>query len=233
MSASQVRAPQAAVSRTSAIGLLGGTFDPVHVGHLAVATAVENHFRLDRLYFIPSSRPPHKPKSELAPFLHRYAMVALACTDHPKFLLSLAESDSDRDVRTVFYSVDTVKYFKQRLRRQGDRLYFIVGVDAFLELPTWKNYEALLESCDFIVASRPGFRLDMLQLVIPPELMARRPSKDPNTIALRRTVVHLLPAVSCDVSSTEIRQRIARELPIGGLVPANVEEYILKQALYR
>ncbi len=94
-------------------------------------------------------------------------------------------------------------------------------------------YEALLESCDFIIASRPGFRLDTLRLVIPPELLSRVASPDPNTIALRKTRVHLLSTVASHVSSTEIRQRLKHGQSIHGLVPPRVEEYILHQALYR
>jgi len=112
-------------------------------------------------------------------------------------------------------------------------LYFIVGADQFLEIPTWKNYEALLDSCNFIVASRPGFRLDALRLVIPPEKLGRTATQDPHKIVLRKTVVHLLTTVASHVSSTEIRHRLERHQTIHGLVPAPVEAYILGQALYR
>ncbi|MGC1128055.1 MAG: hypothetical protein WA875_00700, partial [Candidatus Acidiferrales bacterium] len=108
-----------------------------------------------------------------------------------------------------------------------------LGADQFLEIPTWRNYEALLDSCDFIIASRPGFRLDALRLVIPPDRLARTSSSDPNKIELRKSVVHLLTTVSSHVSSTEVRLRLERKQPIHGLVPARVEEYILGQALYR
>jgi nicotinate-nucleotide adenylyltransferase len=108
-----------------------------------------------------------------------------------------------------------------------------VGADQFLEIPTWKNYETLLDCCDFIIASRPGFRLDALRLVIPPEKLGRTKSDDPHKIALRKSVVHLMTTVSSHISSTEIRQRLDRRQSIHGLVPAPVEEYIVGQALYR
>jgi len=108
-----------------------------------------------------------------------------------------------------------------------------VGADQFLEIPTWKNYEALLDSCDFIIASRPGFRLDALRLVLPPEKMGRTPSNDPSKIVLRKSVVHLLTTVSSHISSTEVRNRLDRRQDIHGLVPEAVEEYIRGQALYR
>jgi len=213
------------------IALFGGTFDPIHAGHLAVAQAADRRFHLDSVYFIPSSRPPHKSKSALAPFVHRYAMVALACADHPKFRPSLAEAPVDGATPHVYYSVDTVRRFHRE--HPDDQLFFILGADQFLEIPTWRHYEALLDSCDFIIASRPGFRIEALRLVIPPEKLGRTASSDPNKIQLRKSVVNLLTTVSSHVSSTETRERLARGQSIHGLVPPRVEEYILGQALYR
>ena len=109
----------------------------------------------------------------------------------------------------------------------------MLGADQFLEIPTWKNYESLLDACDFIIASRPGFRLDALRLVIPPEKLGRTSSPDAHKIALRKTEIHLLTTVASHVSSTEVRERLKRKQSIHGLVPARVEEYILGQALYR
>ena len=213
------------------IAIFGGTFDPIHTGHLAVAQAADRRFHLDAIYFVPSSRPPHKSKAGLTPFVHRYAMVALACADHAKFRPSLAEAPTDGATPHVFYSVDTVRKFHRE--HPDDQIFFILGADQFLEIPTWRHYEALLDSCDFIIASRPGFRIDALRLVIPPEKLGRTASSDPNKIQLRKTVVNLLTTVSSHVSSTEARERLARGQPVHGLVPPRVEEYILGQALYR
>ncbi|HEY6442106.1 MAG TPA: nicotinate-nucleotide adenylyltransferase [Candidatus Acidoferrales bacterium] len=212
------------------VALFGGTFDPVHAGHIAVAQAAQRRFHLDAIYFIPSSRPPHKSRLELLPFVHRYAMVALACMEHPHFVPSLAEAPPP-GAPHVFYTIDTVRRFHRE--HPEDHLYFIVGADQFLELPTWKNYESLLDSSDFIIASRPGFRLDALRLVIPPEKLARTAAADGHKVALRKSTVHMLATVASHVSSTEIRERLRRKQAIHGLVPARVEEYILKQALYR
>lgn len=131
----------------------------------------------------------------------------------------------------VFYTIDTVRRYHRE--HPEDHVYFIVGADQFLEIPTWKNYESLLDACDFIIASRPGFRLDALRLVIPPEKFGRSAAPDPNKIVLRKSAVHLLTTVASHVSSTEVRERLARKQGIHGLVPARVEEYILGQALYR
>ena len=213
------------------VALFGGTFDPIHAGHVAVAQAAQKRFHLDAVYFIPSSRPPHKAKPTLTLFVHRYAMVALGCADHSGFFPSLAEAPMDGAPPHVFYSIDTVRRFRRE--HPEDHLYFILGADQFLEIPTWKSYESLLDSCDFIIASRPGFRLDALRLVIPPEKLGRSTGHDTNRIVLRKSVVHLLTTVSSHVSSTEIRNRLSRHQAIHGLVPARVEEYIRGQALYR
>ena len=218
-----------------AVALFGGTFDPIHAGHIAVAQAAQRRFHLDAIHFIPSARPPHKTKMALTPFLHRYAMVALACADHATFVPSVAEAEMDGAAPRVFYTIDTVRRFRRE--HPDDHLYFIVGADQSLELPTWKNYEALLDCCDFIIASRPGFKLDALRLVIPPEKLEtdnmRENAPNPNKIALRKSAIYMLTTVSSHVSSTEIRNRLDAEKNIHGLVPPRVEEYILGQALYR
>ncbi len=223
--------PHRGHSHRRSIALFGGTFDPIHTGHIAIANAAQRRFHLDAIHFIPSSRPPHKSLRSLAPFTHRYAMVALACTDHPGYIPSLAEAPADGAASHVFYSIDTVKKFRRE--HPDDHLFFILGADQFLEIPTWRSYEALLDCCDFIIAHRPGFRLDALRLVIPPEKLNRTTSPDPETIALRKTKVHLLSTVTSHVSSTEVRQRLEKHQSIHGLVPARVEAYIQGQALYR
>ncbi|MGD0906854.1 MAG: nicotinate-nucleotide adenylyltransferase [Candidatus Acidiferrales bacterium] len=223
--------------RERRIALFGGTFDPIHIGHLAVARAAERRFHLDETHFIPTGRPPHKHRRGMASYADRYAMVALACADHPRFIASLAESGAGHSGREIFYSIETVRHFKQKYHGQGVRLYFLLGADSFLHIPTWKDYESLLDLCDFIVASRPGFQSDALRLVIPPELFARpgsaHASLDPRAIVLRRTTIYLLDTVSSHVSATEVRHRLDTHESIHGLVPPRVEEYITKQALYR
>ncbi|HEV8383392.1 MAG TPA: nicotinate-nucleotide adenylyltransferase [Candidatus Acidoferrales bacterium] len=226
----------AAAHRASAhprkIGLYGGSFDPVHVGHLAVTRAAQRRFHLDEIHFIVAGRPPHKRKQDAAPFPHRFAMAALACADHAHFLPSLAEAGVDFSGARVHYSIDTVRHFRHRLHHADDRIFFILGVDSFLEIPTWRDYEALLGACDFIVVSRPGFRMEPLRLVIPPELLKHGASKSSSVIHLRKTDVHLLDSVRSHVSSTEIRRRRHRGQSIHGLVPVRVEDYSLRQGLY-
>jgi nicotinate-nucleotide adenylyltransferase len=231
----RVKSQRRAAAAGRRIGLFGGTFDPIHLGHLAVARAAERRFHLDRVIFIPVGHPPHKPASELPPFEHRFAMVALACAGYPRFVVSLAESGYDGAEPRVCYSVDTVRLFREQFKLPGDHLYFIVGADSFLDLPAWRDYETLLDLCDFAVASRPGFRTDTLRQVIPERLLP--PSSvvapDSRAIALLHTTVHLLNSVESRVSATEVRHRLERGRGIHGLVPPKVEEYIIKQALYR
>ena len=219
------------------IAIFGGSFDPIHNGHLSVARAADRRFNFDELHFIPASRPPHKLKQHLAPFPHRFAMVSLASTEHPHFVPSLAEAGEDFSGTQLHYSVDTVRYFRHVYH--GDRLFFMIGADAFLDIPMWKEYETLLTLCDFIIANRPGIRTEALRLVIPPDLMARADEKkeeDPPSqvvAQLHRTSVYLLENVSSEVSATDIRRRQQRGQSIHGLVSARVEEYILKQGLYK
>jgi nicotinate-nucleotide adenylyltransferase len=222
------------------IALFGGSFDPIHCGHLGVARAADRRFNFDEIHFIPSSRPPHKLKQHLAPFPHRFAMVALACTEHPHFVPSLAEAGENFSGTQLHYSVDTVRYFRHVYHGDGDRIFFMIGADAFLDIPMWKEYETLLGLCDFIIANRPGIRPEALRLVIPPDLTAPRGRKEmeaapPSQVVadLRGTTVYLLENVSNDVSATEIRRRAQRGQSIHGLVSSRVEEYILKQGLYR
>jgi nicotinate-nucleotide adenylyltransferase len=230
-------------SRARSVAIFGGSFDPVHVGHLAAARAAQRRFHLDEVHFVVSGRHPFAAKKEQAAFPHRYAMVALACAEHPHFVPSLAEAGEDASGLHVHYSFETARRFRQQLRRSDDRLYFITGADSFLEIPMWKNYETLLDTCDFIVLSRPGYKLDPLRLVIPPDLLRRaRPGRGPQrepfhphgteAIRLRRTSVFLFDGLRSSVSSTEIRRRRRRGESIHGLVPVRVEEYILRQALY-
>ena len=213
------------------IALFGGTFDPIHSGHVRAAKAAARKFRLDRILFVPSGRPPHKVKDRLTPFPHRYAMVTLACAEDPRFVASLLESPT-WDARPR-YSVDTVRAAKRRLG-WGDELFFLIGVDAFLDLPQWKDYRRLLDSVNFIVVSRPGFDLAEIAKTIPSDLLGKPPRRKPlNTLRMRSTSLQLLEGIDVAIASRDIREAIAAGRPVTGLVPPLVEEYIRKEGLYR
>jgi nicotinate-nucleotide adenylyltransferase len=231
---SEPRRPPRAAARK--IALFGGTFDPIHEGHLAVARAAVRRFRFDELHFIPAAHPPHKPSTELLPFAHRFAMVALACATERRFVPSLAEANSNGSAAGASYTVDTVRRFQREICRPGDQLFFLLGADSFLEIGTWKEYETLLGLCDFVVASRPGFSGQSLRKVIPQRLIAKNSAGarvERNAIPLTRTTVYLLDTVASRVSATAVRRRLDTGRNVHGLVPRAVEDYIKKQALYR
>lgn len=215
-------------TRISRIGLFGGTFDPIHNGHLRVARAAGRRFDLDCLYFIPCGLPPHKRSSHLTPFPHRFAMVALACAalrQHerrtPVYLPSLLEAGPDGLGRRRIYSVETVR----RVRGQmGSRvqLYFIIGADSFLYLRTWRNLRGLLRLCQIIVASRPGFDLERGLRALPH--------------GANRNRIHFLRDVAVPISATEIRRQVRRHGASRALrrrVPPAVARYIERMGLYR
>ena len=213
------------------IAIFGGTFDPIHTGHLRAAKAAARRFRLDRILFIPSGTPPHKVHDRLTPFLHRYAMVALACGADRRFVPSLLEAPK-RDGRP-HYSIETVRRLKKSLGSR-DRIFFLIGADAFLDLPQWKQYRQLFSMVNFIVVSRPGFRSGKVWKTLPQELVPPRGRQGPSqAIRLRRTTVYVLTGVNSPVASHEIRKAVRAGRSVAGLVPPLVEQYISKEALYR
>jgi len=213
------------------IGLLGGTFNPIHLGHLRAAEEVQEKFSLDTVLFIPSYIPPHKLTTEMAAPEDRLAMVRLAVRGRPCF----AGSSIEIEARQTSYSIITLDKVKKAYPEA--RLFFIVGVDAFLEIETWKSYRDVLEQCRFIVVSRPGHHLDQAGKVLPEEyrdriLDARGPGRIDQRLILKHQVF-LVDIRALDISSTEIRRRIRRGQPIKGLVPEAVEEYIKNKKLYQ
>lgn len=216
------------------IALFGGTFDPIHVGHLRVARAAANRFSLDRILFVPSGSPPHKHRPRLTSFIHRYAMVSLACAGESRFVPSSVEAPHG----SPRFSVDTVQRIIRSLDA-NDHLFFLVGLDAFLDVPQWKQPSRLLDLVDFIVVSRPGFHWDAVMAAIPRSLLKesgdgrRLLRRGGGNLDLRRTRIHLLGGVNAPVSSSDIRVRFRTGRRATGLIPRLVEEYILKEGIYR
>ncbi len=213
------------------IALFGGTFDPVHIGHLGAARAAARLLRLDKVLFVPSAFPPHKLRHRLTSYEHRFGMVTLACAGEGGFVPSLLESPSSDGQPQ--YSVSTAGRVKRRLA-PADRLFFLLGADAFLDLPHWKAHDRLLEMVDFIVVSRPGFSIRDIRGVIPKGLL--RPLKSPKemkSFRLRQTDLHVIEDMHVLVAARDIRKMAAAGLSLAGLVPPLVEEYIRKEGLYR
>jgi len=211
-------------------GLFGGTFDPVHFGHLRCAQEIGELFSLDQIIFIPAYAPPHKDKSELTAYLHREAMIALAIEGNELFTLS----DVEARRKETSYSVDTVTHFMETFGPNCD-LHFIVGQDAFQEITLWKEWERLLALCHIVIMTRPGYTPQGLQGILPPEVAQRfiyRRDGDRydgptgNTVTFRHVTF-------LDISSTDIRRRIGEHRSIRYLVPEPVEYYIAEHKLYR
>ena len=213
------------------IALFGGTFDPIHAGHVQAARAAARKFRLDRVLLVPTGNPPHKYGDRLTSFPQRYGMVVLACAGDPRLIPSLLEAPTPEG--KPCYSIDTVRKVRRSLHK-SDRLFFLIGVDAFLELPYWKEYRRLLDSVDFIVVSRPGFDANEIRKVLPEMMTASGGAPNgPDTIRLRRSSLHVLRGVHMPVASHALRKAIGAGRSVTGFVPPLVEEYILKEGLYR
>ena len=194
------------------LGVMGGTFDPIHLGHLAVAEEAREVLALDRILFVPAGQPPHKPAAEVGPIEHRLAMVELAIADNAAFELSSIEIDRPGPS----YTVDTL----ERLAADGNRLTVILSAETFAELPTWHEPERLFEAARVAVAPRWGY-----------------PAPDPGWLAAtfpgREDRVSYLEGPRLGVSSTALRARVAAGRSIRYLVPGAVAAYIAAHRLYR
>ena len=211
------------------IALYGGTFDPVHAGHLEVARGVSQLFEIEKVLFIPAQIAPHKIARPVTEPIHRYAMLALATQDDPQLSISTFELDAP-DRR---YTVDTVAHFQRAL---GDtELFFIMGADSWSEITSWREWERLLSMTNHIVVSRPGYEPVTTQVGrISDRIVDVRGGKSPmRTEGANK--IFFTDVVMKDVSATSIR-RLASEgsfAELTGLVPGPVLEYIKKYGIYR
>jgi nicotinate-nucleotide adenylyltransferase len=223
------------------LGVMGGTFNPIHYGHLAAANEVCEAFALDTVIFVPAAVPPHKELAEIIDPQHRLMMATLATISHPRFVVSSVEIDRPG----ASYTVDTVAQLKQ-LYREPRALYFIVGIDAFVDITAWRQPDVLLGSCHTIVTSRPRYDVHTLapgtlqQLsAMHPHLtfapMAGRQPRDVPTFQVRDTPyqIYLQEISGLDISSTDIRQHVRTGRSIRYLLPDSVDAYIRKYQLYR
>ena len=195
------------------VGIFGGTFDPIHMGHLIVAETIMDEFHLDKVVFIPAAVPPHKLDRQISPAKHRYMMTMLATCSNPRFQVS----DMEMHRQGPSYSRDTLA---QLLKEHGrdTEFYFIVGADSVENLHTWNRIDELLTMCHFIGASRPGCMPDM-------EKIAQR-------FGSLAEKIHCLETPELEISSTEIRHRVGQKRTIRYIVPETVEQYIYKEKLY-
>lgn len=235
------------------IGLFGGTFDPIHLGHMALARAAQERYQLGLIHFSPASIPPHKQRHPISSYFHRYAMVALATMNEKAFVPSLLEAPGEVPVVSIpgkkgqtehstagaNFTIDTVRRLKQTLRK-SDRLFFLIGIDAFNDVAKWHQATALFRECEFIVASRPGYSLADVANALPEGLrpksavtkpFAKQPAK--GDLVLTGVTVHLLENVNQSVSATAIRDAVVAKRPLTKFVDSTVADYIKKTGLYR
>jgi nicotinate-nucleotide adenylyltransferase len=211
-------------------GLLGGTFDPIHIGHLRCAEEVRELFNLDRIIFIPAARPPHKSDGEISAFAHREQMVRLAIENNPHF--DFSDVEHRRDGKS--YSVDTVEYFLHQYPKDLE-IYFIVGQDAFQAIQTWKDWEKLLVMCHFVVMTRPGYENRGLAGIVPAsfsEAFTYR-GKDQGFLGPQGYAIYFREVTFLDISSSRIRQQAEQGKSIQYLIPESIRHYLLQQGLYR
>jgi nicotinate-nucleotide adenylyltransferase len=197
------------------IGLLGGTFDPIHIGHLDAAAAARRELALDEILVIPAHDPPHRDDEPHASSFHRFAMVCLAIEDRPGY----RACDIELRRQGPSYTALTLRNL-HAAGWQAAQLYFILGADAFAEIATWYEYPAILESCRFAVVGRPGTSLDAA-LARTPDLRSRVGDS-----------IHLVEAATAAVSSSDIRARLLAGQPVNGLVPPAVARHIAAHHLY-
>lgn len=211
------------------IGLFGGTFDPIHWGHLRSAEEVGETYKLDRVYFIPAAIPPFKRAQTATPATDRLQMVRLAVAHNPRFRASTIEIS-----RTgVSYSIHTIRAFAAR-KRSRDRLYFIIGLDAFREIGKWKDFREIFPLCNFIVTSRPGSKeSDPLKGTgVAVKKLFCYDSQSRTYRHRSGTRVYFIELTDIAISASEIRALVRRGKSIRYLVPANVEKYIKRHGLY-
>jgi nicotinate-nucleotide adenylyltransferase len=208
------------------IGILGGTFNPIHFGHLRAAEEIREDLSLDKVIFIPSGIPPHRPASEIVSFAHRYEMVKLAIAHNPSF--SISDIEGQRAGKS--YTVDTLKLLKEKINAE---FYFIIGLDAFLEINTWKSPKELFTLTHFIVMPRKGFKQE--EILTPLKRLFAEEVKKKNDAFILPTgkCVYFCHISSLNISATHIRRLLAEGRSIRYLVPKEVADYIYKKGLYR
>ncbi len=198
------------------IGLMGGTFDPIHYGHLMLAEQVRSSFGLDVIYFVPAGDPPHKEDQPVTRKWLRYQMVMLGIADNPNFLIS----DCEVKQAEPSYTVRTIEAFKARVSPDCE-IYFITGADQIMAIESWKDYQRLLKEITFVGASRPGYRDEELLR----EIHRLR--------ALHGARIRYLQVPALAISSSDIRRRVRNLESIKYLLPGAVEQFIMKNGLYR
>ena len=214
------------------IGAYGGTFDPIHLGHIEIARSVVRNFELDKLLFIPAYKPPHKSLEAISDSRHRYQMCVLAFEDQPRITVSKMEIDLPERP----YTIETMARLRAEYGEQA-KLFFVMGADSFAEIATWRDYQRLLSSTNLIVASRAGsdFSTTHLPDVFREKIVDTRSLKDCKALIKSdaECFIYLTNWVNRKASSTQIRRRVREGKSIEGLTVQSVIDYIEEHKLYR
>jgi len=211
-------------------GLFGGTFDPIHLAHLRCAQEVMELFDLNRVVFIPASEPPHKTGKDISPFSHRFQMVSQAIETNAAF--SVSDVESRRPGKS--YSIETIQHFLDQYLKDIE-LYFILGLDSFYEIQSWKDWKNLLHLCHFIIMTRPGYEARGLSGYLPPDVASKFVFKAGENGFRGPTgnCIYFREVTFLDISATDIRRRVREGRSIQYLTPDEVRHYIEKHGLYR
>jgi nicotinate-nucleotide adenylyltransferase len=207
------------------IGILGGTFDPIHAGHMDAGQAAALAIGLSRLVVIPSHLPPHRPQPLASPY-HRFAMVSLAVAGNAGW----RGSDVELRTQAASFTSTTLGKFHERGYSAAE-LFFIIGADAFVDIASWKDYPSILDHAHFAVVSRPRCHVGELPARLP-DLKSRMVLPPLDELSQMEPVILLIDALTADVSSTAIRERVAEGESIAGLVPPAVQQHIEQHGLY-
>jgi nicotinate-nucleotide adenylyltransferase len=210
------------------LGILGGTFDPIHLGHLRAAEEIGQGLNLKKVYLIPSASPPHRIRGPIASFHHRFKMAQMAVGDSG--LLEALDMENRRP--GLSYSIETLREFRTLFSPKAE-IFFILGTDAFLEIKTWKNYQNLFDYAHFVIIQRAGFQPEGLEAIMQGLDVNARKSDQPNiyTVGSGNQIMLMKPTLM-DISSTRIRKMVAEGRSIRFLVPESVRVYIMKNTLY-
>lgn len=199
----------------ASLGIIGGAFNPIHYGHLIAAECARVEFNLDQVLFVPAHTPPHKEESDILDQAERYRMVEMAVLSNPAFRVS----DLELKRAGVSYTVDTLEYFCRHY--PSSEIFFIMGLDSLFILDTWKDVERLIQLCRFIIVTRPGYNIKEevgIRKRLPAEFWSQ---------------ANFLAIPGLDISSSDIRMRVAQGKPIRYMLPETVENYIRQNNIYR
>lgn len=195
------------------VGMIGGTFDPIHAGHLILAEQARDQLALAQVVFVPAGQPPHKPKKQITAAHHRLAMVELAIADYDAFAVSRIDLDREGPC----YSVDTITLLQESWGPEA-KIYFLIGEDSLRDLPKWHQPDRLLRLCQIVAVQRPGYSVD--------------PNALDKQLAGAADRIQTIASPLIDISSTEIRERVRENRSIRYLVPEPVRRYIEQHNLY-